>query len=130
MPHFPAIHGIFDQCCQRFAVNYYGFTFGAPGRLALPVRHGLRLRRMSGGLGWRASLRGRRVCVQKRKFLYYQVMIEYGLYSDRALVHNRYHVPVSHVNIFPRNRKTLRLIMPYKSGNKKDIDKSDSRGYK
>jgi len=28
----------------------------APGRLALPVRHRLRLRRMPGGLGWRASL--------------------------------------------------------------------------
>jgi len=27
-----------------------------PGRLALPVRHRLRLRRMPGGLGWRASL--------------------------------------------------------------------------
>jgi hypothetical protein len=27
----------------------------APGRLALPVRHRLRLRRMPGGLGWRAS---------------------------------------------------------------------------
>ncbi|MBW2571176.1 MAG: hypothetical protein JRE61_02085 [Deltaproteobacteria bacterium] len=31
-----------------------------PG-LALPVRHGLRLRRMPGGLGWWASLHGRRV---------------------------------------------------------------------
>jgi len=29
----------------------------APGRLALPVRHRLRLRRMPGGLGWRASSR-------------------------------------------------------------------------
>jgi hypothetical protein len=28
----------------------------APGRLALPVRHRLRLRRMPGRLGWRASL--------------------------------------------------------------------------
>jgi len=27
-----------------------------PGRLALPVRHRLRLRRMPGGLGWRTSL--------------------------------------------------------------------------
>jgi hypothetical protein len=28
----------------------------APGRLAVPVRHRLRLRRMPGRLGWRASL--------------------------------------------------------------------------
>ncbi len=28
----------------------------APGRLALPVRHRLRLRRLPGRLGWRASL--------------------------------------------------------------------------
>jgi hypothetical protein len=34
----------------------------APGRLALPVCHRLHLRRMPGGLGWRASSHGRRVC--------------------------------------------------------------------
>ena len=56
MPHLPAIRGIFDLRCRRFAVNYYGFPFDAPGRLALPARHRLRLRRMPGGLGGRASL--------------------------------------------------------------------------
>jgi hypothetical protein len=39
-----------------FAVLQYNFTSDAPGRLALPVRHRLRLRRMPGGLGWLASL--------------------------------------------------------------------------
>jgi hypothetical protein len=41
---------------ETFAVAYYGGMSYAPGRLALPVRHRLRLRRMAGGLGWRASL--------------------------------------------------------------------------
>jgi len=54
MPHLPAIRGIFDLRCRRFAVNYYGFPFDAPGGLALPARHRLRLRRMPGGLGGRA----------------------------------------------------------------------------
>ena len=40
MPHLPAIRGIFDLRCQRFAVNYYGFTFGA-----LDLQHLRRLQR-------------------------------------------------------------------------------------
>ena len=79
MPHL--------QCCQRFAVNYYGFTFGAPGRLALPVRHRLRLRRMPGGLGWRAGLQWQAGLVPGARFQDTAQDTLVGAHRGGALIH-------------------------------------------
>jgi len=47
-----------------FHCSNYDLPARAPGRLALPVRHRLRLRRMPGVLGWRASLQWQAASLQ------------------------------------------------------------------
>ena len=59
----------------------------APGRLAFPVRHRLRLRQMPGGLGWRASLQWQAGLVVGTRFQDTAQDALVGAYRGRALIH-------------------------------------------